>query len=112
METFPLVPDWINNTGLKFKTTVVDFESGYEQRTADWHKGKHSFALGWKIMNQTEMDTLINFYNSRKGQFEAFLFNNHRDLIQYVVRFNTDAITFNHVNAYFSDVEVEVIEIA
>ncbi|MGA1846762.1 DUF2460 domain-containing protein [Deferribacter abyssi] len=109
-DTYPLQPNRIQTVGIQFKTTVVTFESGYEQRSADWNKPKKTFRLIHQYLDEKSLKTLTDFFTEKKGGFQKFYFVNHIDGQTYTVRFKSDSLTVERVNAYFSNVEVEVVE--
>jgi len=109
-DTYPLQPNRITTVDVGFQTTIVAFESGYEQRSADWGKPKRTFKLTHKYLNETELGILVDFFIEKKGQFQKFYLVNHIDGKTYEVRFKSDRLTIERLNAYFSNVDVEVIE--
>ncbi|MCP4158602.1 MAG: DUF2460 domain-containing protein [Deltaproteobacteria bacterium] len=110
-DTYPLVPNRITNVGIEYKTNIIEYEQGHEQRSSRWESGKKTFKLSHKMLEKDggSYDTLLNFFNEKKGMFQKFYFVNHIDGITYEVRFNSDNLNFEHINAKFADCEVEVI---
>ena len=58
----------------EWKNLKSDFESGTEQRRQVWSFPKRSVKLEFKPLQQTEIDTLWNFFQARKGSLEPFWF--------------------------------------
>jgi len=58
----------------EWKNLKSDFESGKEQRRQVWSFPKRSVKLEFKPLQQTEIDTLWNFFQARKGSLEPFWF--------------------------------------
>jgi hypothetical protein len=63
--------------------------------------------LKYSAVTSTNLDSMINFYNARRGQFEAFFWYNVVDQTSYVVRFG-EAISAN-AGPYVSNISAEVI---
>ncbi len=107
--TFPLVPNRIKNVVPEFDTNVVVFENKKEQRSPNYDVAKERFKLVFQLLNKADTNTLIDFFKARKGQFEAFLLNNHIDGQTYTVRFASDKLSLNYLNVHYADCEIEVV---
>lgn len=57
-----------------YGSQIVTFESGIEQRNKIWENPRFEFELGWKILDETDVRSIMNFYMEHGGDFEAFLF--------------------------------------
>lgn len=108
-DTYPLIPDKIATSAPEFKTTIVDFESGNEQRLANWANPKTTFRLIHKFLTQERLSELLEFFKYKKGSWKKFYFINHHDGQTYTVRFKADSMSITNVNANLHDVEVEVV---
>ena len=99
MEIYPSTPAPIRPISIKseFKTLVTDFETGKEQRRQLWTFPKRTIALKYRTQ-QTNTETLWNFYGSRKGKYEPFYFvmpyaENHQN--EYVTKGDGSAAIFD-----------------
>jgi len=108
-DTYPLIPDRITSTAPEYKTTTVNFESGNEQRLANWSNPKTTFSLQHTYLSKARYDELMAFYKSKKGSWKKFYFVNHVDGETYTVRFKADAMTITHINAALYNVDVELV---
>ena len=111
MADYPLQPDRITEETADFNVNIQEFESGYEQRSTTQVKEKHIFTLRHNILNQTERQTLLDFYKQQKGALLSFNFHNHIDGQNYTVRFDKSALNFKQINAFFCEATVRLIEV-
>lgn len=109
-DTYPLIPDRIASSSPEYKTTVINFESGNEQRLANWSKPKTTFRLIHQFLTTEDLKILLNFFKEHKGGWKKFYFINHVMDETYVVRFKNDSMSITHINAKLHSVEVELVE--
>lgn len=66
--TFPYVlePEW--------RTLITPFDDGSEQRRQKWLYSKYNVRLSYYGLSATASNTLWEFYQARKGSYEAFHF--------------------------------------
>lgn len=75
-----VVPRLISTTGgPSFQTNIVVVASGHEQRNKNWSQALGTWQLGERVVDQTEKEALINFFNARKGKFQGFRFKDWAD---------------------------------
>lgn len=108
-DTYPLKPNRITNSTPEFKTTVVRFENGNEQRSASYAIPKTTFRLVHQAIGMQELNIIVDFFKSRKGSYLPFYFVNHIDGKTYKVRFKEDKLNIEYINAYFANIDVELI---
>ncbi len=108
-DTYPLVPNRISSFGTEFKTTIVKFEKGAEQRTANWDEGKKNWTLSHEMLSVAEKDILEAFHESKRGAYQKFYFVNHHDGQTYEVRFKEDKLKFDPINAFFFNLIVDLV---
>jgi uncharacterized protein (TIGR02217 family) len=108
MANYPLIPDRILTTAPEFKTTTIVFESGHEQRSPNMSGNKPTFRIEHNLLNNTDLQTLVDFFTARKGSYESFIFYNYRDATNYTVKFKDDKLRIEHINAFFSKVRAEL----
>ena len=73
--SYPLVQQ------LEWKTDVVQFDSGKEQRNQIWETPIRHRELTWDIMGQTARDELVELYQRAKGSANTFQFRDVFDRI-------------------------------
>lgn len=110
--TYPLQPNRITETTPEWSTRILSYSDygGSEQRITTRSKPKRTFRLQHQYITKSELDIIINFFNEKKGAFLPFYFVNHVDSQTYTVRFKDDRLQITHINAYFFNVDVELIE--
>lgn len=59
-----------------WNTLVTKYEDGKEQRRQKWSSPKRSYEVVLKAKTDVESQQVWDFYNSRKGAFETFYFEN------------------------------------
>lgn len=76
---FPVDVSYGSGGGPKFKTTVFEADSGYEQRNIDWTMTRAEYDVSQGIKNQDQMDVLTNFFYARWGKAYGFRFKDWND---------------------------------
>ena len=56
----------------RWKTITANFDNGAEQRKAKQSYAQFDMTLTYDVLIPSEFQTIWNFYNARKGSFEAF----------------------------------------
>ncbi len=84
----------------QFRTLVSEFESGKENRRSMWRFPKRTFSLIYRVarMTDAERNVLYEFYETRKGSYEAFWFFDfirRKWIDQYVGYGNGSAAVFD-----------------
>lgn len=106
-----LKPNWITTVEVEFKTTVIEFENGTEQRLANWKYGKKRYSFNWNLMTNSELAALENFFNLQCGQAESWKIVDDRiSSNPTTLRFNSDKLKIDKVNSRLSNVTIEVKE--
>ena len=75
-------PDDISNGatgGPGFKTDIVEFASGKEQRNVKWSQSRMAWDVAHSIRTGEEMDRLVAFFRNRKGRAYGFRFKDWTD---------------------------------
>lgn len=110
MATLPtsLKPDAIFEQKREFKTTIVEFENGEEQRFPNWGSGKSTYLFAWNLIPNTTLNSIIDFFNAHKGQALSWTFADSRIGGTQTLRFNADELDVTRLNAYFSSAQIEV----
>lgn len=68
-------PDRGNQESLRFDSTVMVSQAGYEKRRLQSRRGKRRFSLKYTNVTGVEEQAIRNFYNERSGIYEAFIFD-------------------------------------
>lgn len=111
LTTFPLIPDRIKKITPEFKTTIVKFENGVEQRLANWNNDKKTLQIAFQYLSKDNLDTLWDFFKARKGAFEKFYFVNHLENTTDIVRFKDDTFPTEFLNVSFAEnLKMELIK--
>lgn len=76
---FPTDISYSSAGGPRFKTTVFESDSGYEQRNIDWSAVKSNYNVSQAIKSQTQMDALTNFFMVVNGRANWFRFKDWND---------------------------------
>ena len=114
MGSFPsaILPDKITQEEPEWSTTVIEYESGYEVRHANWNYDKISFDFEWNAVDATGLAAIKSFFYSSKGRFTRWDITDSRinaGTLTYM-RFAEDKLHISKINAYFSNVRVKVRE--
>jgi len=110
MADLTLVPSRVTTINVEYKTKIVEFENGAEQRFALRASPLESYRLEWNLLNSTELATLTTFFKTYLGPLKTWTIDDDRvnGGALTTVRFATDKLTIEKVNAYFSNVSAEV----
>lgn len=65
--------------GPEWKTTIVDFSSGSEQRNQDWSEHRCTFDIGYGISNIDDLRAVLAFHYARRGRARPFRFKDWTD---------------------------------
>lgn len=110
-DTYPLVPNRILGGDPEFKTTVIDFGKGHDQRCEEWPESKETFRLVHHALKVGDtLDTLVNFFKEKKGRLIKFYFANHIDGVTYEVNFKEDRLRIQYINSRYANVELELVK--
>jgi len=114
METFPTTnprPNKIESTEHTYNNTEVVFEKqGYAQYFKNRNNDKQTFTLFYDHITAAEKNTLVLFFQARKGRYERFYFYNHVDGVTYTVRFADDKFPITHENSSFFSLTIKLKE--
>lgn len=65
--------------GRQFQTTIVATASGFEQRNISWAQSRGRWEFGDRIVFQSELDALIDFFETVAGKAVGFRFKDWSD---------------------------------
>jgi hypothetical protein len=105
---FPTLPglDIATKRSEIYSTGVQAAVSGKDLRAAWWSTPKYQYTLTINFLRQAnfslqtvgdELVTLTNFYETHKGQWDSFLFNDPVDGVQRRVRFMQDSLDLEQI---------------
>jgi len=74
MALFPNTPapSWSVVTVQRWRTIVTPFDGANERRMQKDAYPKFDMVLAYKLLSKSEIQTFWNFYNARRGAYEAF----------------------------------------
>lgn len=76
---FPVDIAYGSKGGPKFKTTIIETDSGYEQRNINWSQVKCEYDVSHGIKSRAEMDELRAFFMVCRGRASGFRFKDWGD---------------------------------
>lgn len=110
---FPSVPipiySFTKSAG--FKTLISNFENGAEQRRNKWSRSKLQFSLSYDLLSPSNVLILWNYYQCRKGSFEAFPYYDPITTTYYSVRFAEDNLSFDQFAKNISRTGIKLIQV-
>ena len=66
------IPSYEHVTQARYKTVISIFDDGNEQRRQKWTAPQYDITLQYNAIRATAMSTIWNFFEARKGAYEAF----------------------------------------
>lgn len=76
---FPLVLGLGADGGPEFSTSVVETASGHECRNVNWAQGRRRYDAAPGIRSESDLATLISFFEARRGRAYGFLYRDPLD---------------------------------
>lgn len=93
--TFPGLDVSLKRT-LIFDTTIQQAKSGKERRAAWRANPRYAYKLKFNVLRSVaalqEVQTLMTFFETHRGRWDSFLFNDPYDGVQRRVRFDQDKL--------------------
>uniref|UniRef100_A0A6M3JAG0 DUF2460 domain-containing protein n=1 Tax=viral metagenome TaxID=1070528 RepID=A0A6M3JAG0_9ZZZZ len=91
-ENFTEQPNYVYADVVGYKTNIIPFTSGKEAR---YSKGSalHEFNLVYSMADDTQKNTIVDFFNARTGILDTFTWTNPTDNVTYTVRFKEDSLS-------------------
>lgn len=89
--------------GPRFKTTVVEMGSGFEQRNQDWQFARAEYDISYGIMDHDTYSEVVEFFNARRGRAFGFRFKDWSDYEAEDVLIGTgdgSTVEFQLIKAY------------
>ena len=72
--------------GPRFKTTVIGFGSGFEQRNQEWQFARGEWDASYGIQNKNDYSLILDFFMARRGRTHTFRFKDWTDFEATVVQ--------------------------
>jgi len=111
---FPTLPGltWDRKRTPEWKTMVQESASGLESRAALWSTPRWTWELSYDLLRSAaafvELQTIVGFFNARRGAFDSFLFEDPDDnavLAQAIGSGDGSTRSFQAVRGYGGFVE-------
>ena len=65
--------------GPGFRTTIIQLDSGAEERYARWSTPRRTYAAEYGVKNLSQLSTLLDFYIARSGPLHSFKYKDFLD---------------------------------
>lgn len=65
--------------GPKYKTNIIEKNSGWENANVVWPQGRHEYDLVYAVKNQATIEALLAFFHAVKGRSLGFRFKDFAD---------------------------------
>lgn len=65
--------------GPRYKTTIIETDSGSEQRISHWVTGRHEWTTSSGIKNRIDRDLILAFFHARQGRARGFRWKDWND---------------------------------
>lgn len=65
--------------GPKYKTNIIEKNSGWENANAVWPQGRHEYDLVYAVKDQVTIESLLAFFHAVKGRSLGFRFKDWAD---------------------------------
>jgi len=114
LQTFPAspVPTWVYDIDSTWNTLIIDYGNLVEQRIALNSTAQKAMAARWRSLTNTNRKIITDFFDARKGSFEAFTFVDPTDSTSRTVRFLRDKINASYFNYLLWELNtVEFLEV-
>lgn len=91
----------------EWKTDVIDFDTGKEQRNQIWSRPKRHWVLPYNVMLREYRDQLIELFRRAHGKYNIFLFEDPYDyecsLSECSITAVASQVDFQLIKTYYSD---------
>ena len=109
MATFNYTPYITYEYTAQHNVLVSTFETGKEQRRYKGAKPR-KWALTFRDTVGT-INNIINFYNTQKGNYEAFYWTPPNSATQISARFEANSLTVNFTGSLYAECQVTILEV-
>lgn len=106
-----LKPDYVFETTPQHSTLISEFENGVEQRRNKWSQVRRAWRLVYKNRSLSDLNTILSRFDTSKGAYGSFTWDNPDTGVTYTVRFKDDSLTYSLKNYGIYDFEFELIQV-
>lgn len=75
--------------GPQFKTSILGFGTGTEQRNQEWANARGVWDVAYGVQNKADYSSLIDFFTARRGMLHGFRFKDWSDFEATLVLLGT-----------------------
>lgn len=111
MADFTHTPNSRVKETIEYDTLVSESENGVEQRRTKRSSARRTFECFATNQTPTELSTVTTMFNSKKGRYGSFTWNNPNDSTDYTVRFKEDSLRISREGYQIYDFEYTLIEV-
>lgn len=110
-ELFPTAVAFTSTGGAKWKTAIVEFGGGGEQRIQQWGDSKADFDIAYGTLPLELIQDVMAFHEARRGMAQSFNFKWHEDFQAFnmplrVIQYETELATYQLVKEYFDGPQI------
>lgn len=109
MATFTYTPYIVYEHITEHNVLVSTFESGKEQRRYKGAKPRK-----WNLTFRDTVNTInniVNFYNTRKGNYETFTWTPPGQDTQITARFDANSLQISYTGSLYAELQVTITEV-
>ena len=95
---YPLTPDRVKAIGKHYSTIRTKDLHMRDVRRSKNTTGNplKTWVITHSFMSKTDMETLVDFFKSRRGKWDSFTFTDPTTATEHTVRFDTDMLEIKH----------------
>lgn len=108
---YPLIFDLFGLYSLEFSTAIQEKEDGTEKRLCLANLPIKVFQGSHIGLTSTQLDTLLDFFDTKKGQLTTFSYIDPVHSVTYTVRFREPDLIFNKRSGNLWDADVLLQEV-
>lgn len=93
--SYPLTPDSVISRSKDYDILITDPAFGREKRRARGNgsgQPRSTFVLEHRLISFAQKETLMRFFEARRGKWDEFIFTDPMDSATYTVRFDQDIL--------------------
>jgi len=107
--TYTIDPDYVYAETVGRVINVLEFESGKEKRIMRG-SARRRFSLKYDMIDETKMDSILDFFNITSGALQTFYWTNPLDDAKYTCRLSGDEIDISNPAHDQYNVSVSFVE--
>jgi len=106
-----LIPEHSFTTSTGYDTLISTGESGKERRRSKRSIQQREWKLVFNVLTKAEADLIWSFYQSQKGAYGAFTWQDPVTTLTHNVRFKDDTLSRDYFTSNFYKLSFDLIEI-